>query len=68
MATVEEIQLYVRDVGGNRRDVTLQELVEEAMGRSVERVDLHIGRSGDGEIFITSRQDGIIRMLVPDSD
>ena len=24
-------------------------------------------RSADGEIFLTSRQDGMIRMLVPDS-
>jgi hypothetical protein len=27
---------------------------------------LHLSRSGDGEIFVTSRQDGTIRMLVPD--
>ena len=31
------------------------------------RADLHISRSRDGELFITSRQDGVIRMLVPDS-
>ena len=31
------------------------------------RADLHISRSRDGELFITSRQDGMIRMLVPDS-
>ena len=29
----------------------------------VTRADLHIGRSRDGELFITSRQDGMIRML-----
>jgi len=28
---------------------------------------LHISRSRDGELFLTSRQDGMIRMLVPDS-
>ena len=31
------------------------------------RADLHVSRSRDGELFITSRQDGMIRMLVPDS-
>jgi hypothetical protein len=30
------------------------------------RADLHISQSRDGELFITSRQDGTIRMLVPD--
>jgi hypothetical protein len=37
------------------------------MGATLSRTDLHIGRSRDGELFITSRQDGMIRMLVPDS-
>jgi len=36
------------------------------MGATISRADLHIGRSRDGELFITSRQDGWIRMLVPD--
>ena len=68
VAPVEEIQLYVRDASGNRMYVTLRELVEAAMGATVTRADLQISRSRDGEIFITSRQDGIIRMLVPNSD
>jgi hypothetical protein len=68
VAPVEEIQLYVRDASGNRTYVTLRELVEAAMGATVTRADLQISHSRDGEIFITSRQDGIIRMLVPDSD
>jgi len=68
VAPVEEIQLYVRDSSGNRTYVTLRELVEAAMGATVSRADLQISRSRDGELFITSRQDGIIRMLVPDSD
>jgi hypothetical protein len=68
VAPVEEIQLYVRDASGNRTYVTLRELVEAAMGATVTRADLHISRSRDGELFITSRQDGIIRMLVPDSN
>ena len=45
-------------------NVTLQELIERTMGQPVPRADLHIGRSRDGELFITSRQDGTIRMLV----
>ena len=35
------------------------------MGTSLSRTDLHLSRSRDGEIFLTSRQDGMIRMLVP---
>ena len=34
------------------------------MGTTLPRADLHIGRSRDGELFLTSRQDGWIRMLV----
>jgi hypothetical protein len=67
VAPVEEIQLYVRDARGNRAYVTLRELIERANGATATRADLHIGRSRDGELFITSRQDGVIRMLVPDS-
>ena len=67
VAPVEEIQLYVRDAGGNRTFVTFRELIEATNGATVTRADLHIGRSRDGELFITSRQDGMIRMLVPDS-
>jgi hypothetical protein len=37
------------------------------MGSSVTRADLHISASRDGELFVTSRQDGTIRMLVPES-
>jgi len=37
------------------------------MGTSLTRTDLHLGVGRDGEIFLTSRQDGMIRMLVPDS-
>jgi hypothetical protein len=37
-----------------------------SIGVSLTRADLHFGRSRDGEIFVTSRQDGMIRMLVAD--
>ncbi len=67
VAAVEEIQLYVRGANGNRTYVTLRELIERTMGATVTRADLHISRSRDGELFITSRQDGTIRMLGPDS-
>jgi hypothetical protein len=65
VAPIEEIQLYVRDSSGRRTDVSLQELVDKAMGTSLPRADLHISRTRDGELLLTSRQDGIIRMLVP---
>ena len=42
-----------------------RELVERSRGATMARADLHLGQSGDGEIFVTSRQDGVIRMLVP---
>jgi len=67
VAPVEEIQLYIADERGGRTYVTFRELVEATMGATLPRADLHISRSRDGELFITSRQDGMIRMLVPDS-
>ena len=65
VASIEEIQLFVRDANGNRRDVSLQQLIDETMGAKITRADLHISRTRDGELLITSRQDGTIRMLVP---
>jgi hypothetical protein len=67
VAPIEEVQLYTRDAAGKRVDVTLQELINKTMGAPAPRADLHIGRSRDGELFVTSRQDGMIRMLVPDT-
>ncbi|MEO8099864.1 MAG: PQQ-dependent sugar dehydrogenase [Acidobacteriota bacterium] len=66
VAPIEEIQLYVRDASGKRTDISLQELINKTMGATITRADLHIGRSRDGELFITSRQDGMIRTLVAD--
>ena len=68
VAPVEEIQLYTKDASGRRTYVTLHELIQATLGQSIDRADLHIGQSREGEIFITSRQDGTIRMLVPDSE
>src|SRR5437762_2664518 len=67
VAPVKEVQLYVRDATGTRTYVTFRELIEAKNGTTAVRADLHINRSGDGELFITSRQDGMIRMLVPES-
>jgi hypothetical protein len=67
VAPIEEVQLYVRDGSGARVYVSFRELVERTMGASMARADLHISRSRDGELFLTSRQDGMIRMLVPDT-
>ncbi len=67
VAPIEEVQLYVRDAGGKRVDVSFTDLIEKTMGGKPPRADLHISRGRDGEIFIHSRQDGMIRALVPDS-
>jgi hypothetical protein len=66
VAPIEEIQLYVRDSSGNRTNVTFKELVDKTLGATnLMRADLHVQRTSDGELFLTSRQDGMIRMLVP---
>jgi Glucose / Sorbosone dehydrogenase len=67
VASVEEVQLYTRDAGGNRTYVGFRDLIEAANGATATRADLHLSRTRDGEILLTSRQDGTIRMLVPDS-
>ena len=66
VAPIEEIQLYVSDSSGEREDVTLFQLIERELGRAVARADLHLSEGRDGELFVTSRQDGWIRVLVPD--
>ena len=67
VAPVEEVQLYVRDARGARTYVSFRELVEATNGATASRADLHLGQGWNGEIFLTSRQDGMIRVLVPDS-
>ncbi len=67
VAPVEEVQLYVRTASGARVYTSFRELVEGTMGKSLARTDLHLSQSRDGELFLTSRQDGMIRMLVPDA-
>jgi glucose/arabinose dehydrogenase len=65
VAPIEEVQLVMRDANGARTNVTFQELVERTMKTKLTRADLHIHRGSDGELLLTSRQDGMIRMLVP---
>ena len=67
VAPIEEVQLYERDANGNRVNVSLQELINRKMGAKIARADLFISQTRDGELLITSRQDGTIRMLVPDA-
>jgi hypothetical protein len=66
VAPLEEIQLYVREANGQRTEIDFWGLIERTLGRSIARADLHLSRSRDGELFVTSRQDGWIRMLVAD--
>ena len=66
VAPIEEVQLYVRSASGARENVSFHELVKRVMGEGATRADLQISRTGDGELLLTSRQDGWIRMLVPD--
>ena len=55
MAPVEEIQLFVRDASGNRTYVTFRELIDATNGATVNRADLHISRSRDGELVSLKR-------------
>jgi len=57
----------VRDASGKRVDVSFRDLIDHAIGKPAARADLQISINRDGELFLTSRQDGMIRMLVPDS-
>lgn len=64
VAPIEEVQLFVRDADGTTRDVTIKGLAEQTMGgAALPRADLHMGVARDGEIFLSSRQDGTIRTL-----
>ena len=66
VAGIEEIQLFVRDGKGTTTDVSLQQLVDTLVG-SRPRVDLQLSQAANGELYLTSRQDGMIRTLVPES-
>lgn len=65
VAPIEEIQLYVNNEEGDRVYVSLRDLIERANGATAARADMHLSRTRDGEILVTSRQDGVIRILAP---
>ena len=67
VAPVEEIQLYVVTPAAIAKTSRSGNSSRRPTARPSPRADLHISQSRDGELFITSRQDGVIRMLVPDS-
>jgi hypothetical protein len=67
VAAVEELQLAVRNASGVRTYVTFRELIEATNGTTATRADLHLSQTRDGELLLTSRQDGMIRMLVADT-
>jgi hypothetical protein len=56
----------VNGARGGRTYVTFRELIESVNGTTATRADLQLSRTRDGELLLTSRQDGMIRMLVPD--
>ncbi len=66
VAAIEQIQLFVRDANGNGTDVSLQQLIDKLMG-SRNRADLQLGEGANGELYLTTRQDGMIRTLVPEA-
>jgi len=68
VAPVEEVQLYKLGPDGRRLYFSFRELIEATNGAYAERADMHLSANAQGEIFVTSRQDGMIRMLVPDED
>lgn len=63
VAPIEEIELLVRQPDGTTVGMTFKELVEKTMGGPLGRADLHIHRAANGELFLSSRQDGWIRTL-----
>ena len=65
VAPIEEVQLSVRDSSGAQTEVTFQDLVNRTMAATLPRADLHLALTREGELLVTSRQDGMIRMLVP---
>src|SRR5688572_4332972 len=63
VAPIEEIELVVRQPNGTPAAMTFKQLVEKTMGGPLARADLHVHRAADGELLISSRQDGWIRTL-----
>jgi hypothetical protein len=60
-ASIEEIQLFTTDTQGNETDVDLR---SDLLGGSVP--DLRFGLAADGEIYLTTKADGRLRILGPE--
>jgi hypothetical protein len=57
----------VRDASGKRVDVSLTELIEKTLGSNPGRAEIFTSAAlATASSLLTSRQDGMIRMLVPD--
>ncbi len=64
VAPIEEVQLFTRDARGTPIYTSMRELIERTLGETVARADLMLSQGRDGELYLTSRQDGMIRKLV----
>ncbi len=58
-ATIHELQLVQNGV-----DFDLKDLVGNALGQSVGRIDLRLATDAAGELYIMTKRDGFIRRLV----
>ena len=59
-------QIYELNLEHDGQPATLLEVVADALGLgSVSRTDLRFGQDADGEIYVTTKQDGFVRKLVP---
>ncbi len=63
VAPIEEVQLFTRDARGQTVYTSMRELIERTLGETVARADLMLSQGRDGELYLTSRQDGMIRKL-----
>lgn len=64
LATATVYELFLTR---NGEDVTIEDLVLESRGLGSlpnDRVDMRFGQTSDGEIYVTTKQDGWIRQLV----
>ena len=59
VADIEEVQLYVRNADGSTRDVTLWEVDRGSHGKTSSAPISRSAKGGTGNLFVTSRQDGI---------
>jgi hypothetical protein len=58
-------QVYELTLVYQGAETTLLDLVRDTLGLNVNRVDMRFGTDAEGEIYITTKQDGFVRRLVP---